>query len=341
MTRCIISAAVLAAFLQLPALSQVGEPKDAKALDHFVGNWHAQVIEKSSTSTPDGANHTHIESTSWTLVDRFILGREMRQTDGVKSLWLMTYDSNTKTYPFWFFNSMGVLGGEWRGTWDEPRKTMTLEATDTPPGWTSQSTIHFPDDQSADVGFWMKDESGTLLSVWDATKSRQPDDAGAKTLAAWSMTKKSDAPRSPELTVLERLVGTWDVTAVSQPAEWTPQEVRTTSVVTRSWILDGSFVMDSSMHDDETESLALFTYDPQENTYRSWWFSSEGYTVKSAGQWDDVTETLSFQSERDGITSRSVVRFIDDDHHDWRVVSTDSTGKLYFDTKWILTRSKR
>ena len=89
--------------------------------------------------------------------------------------------------------------------------------------------------KSVNVTFWMKDESGTLLFDMETKKSRLADEAGRKTLATWSKTDKPVAPLSPELQVLERLIGTWDTVEVAKPAEWTPKEVRTTSTSTRTW----------------------------------------------------------------------------------------------------------
>jgi hypothetical protein len=253
----------------------------------------------------------------------------------------MKHDPDSKSYPFWFFNSKGVLGGEWSGTWDEASKTLTSQATDTPKGWTSRGTNNFPDKKSVNVTFWMKDESGTLLFDMETKKSRQPDEAGRKTLAAWSKTEKSETPLSPEMRILERWIGTWDTVAVAKPAEWTPKEARTTSTSTRTWVLDKSLVMESTQNSDGKEGLSLFTYDPKQKAYRHWWFGSEGHTTKSTCQWDDVSETLSFRSEDNGLTSRGAMRFIDDDHHDHRLVVTDGDGKLYLDMKWTITRSKK
>ena len=341
MTRCVISAVVLAALLQTAAKAPAEELGGAKVLGRFVGSWHTEVTVKPSASSPDEAKGTVNEYTAWALKNRFVLGREISQLEGVKSLWLMKHDPDSNSYPFWFFNSKGVLGGEWSGTWNEASKTWTARATDTPKGWTSRGTNHFPDTKSNHVAVWMKDESGTLQLDTEARKTRQPDEAGKKTLAAWTKTEKPDTPLSPEIKVLERLIGTWDVVAVSKPTEWTPKEVRTTSKVTRTWVLDRSFVLDTSKASDGHEGMSLITYDSRQKAYRSWWFSSKGHTSKSTGQWDSVTETMSARSDYgNGIRSRLITRFIDENHHDVRVVTTDGDGKLYFDTKWTLKRSK-
>jgi hypothetical protein len=312
-------------------------PDGLNALNNFVGSWNTTGTNKV---VPDIKTSVK-ENTAWVLKERFILGRESSQPDGVKSLWLMTYDSKTNTYPFWYFNNKGGLGGEWRSTWIEDAKTLTGKTTDTPPRWTSGVTNRFPDKNTNQAAFWMKEDSGKVLFDVEAKKSRQPDEAGKEIVAAWSKLEKADPPLPTELKVLERLVGSWDSVAVSKPADWTPKEVRTTSKITRKWILDGQVLQDTSEVSDGQEGFSLLTFDPQLKKYRSWWFNSEGNTSKSTGEWNAVAETMSFSSDLDnGLVSRTSLRFIDDNHHDWRVVITDGTGKLYFDTKWTVTRHK-
>jgi hypothetical protein len=117
--------------------------------------------------------------------------------------------------------------------------------------------------------------------------------------------------------------------------------VRTTSKVTRKWVLDGRFLQDTSASSDGSEGFSLLTYDPQMKAYRSWWFSSEGHTSKSTGAWDASSETISFNANLgDGLTSRGSVHFIDNDRHDWKVIVNDGDGKLYFHGEWKVTRRK-
>jgi hypothetical protein len=253
----------------------------------------------------------------------------------------MTYDPNAKTYPLWYFNTTGVFGGEWSSTWDDAARTLTATATDTPKGWTSRGTNHFPDQNTDQVAVWMKDETGTVLFDSVTRKTRQPAEYGEKVLAQWSRQKPGEN-LPPEMKVLDRLAGTWDAKVVFKPAQWTPSEVRTTSKNTRTWVLDGQFLQDTSEISDGTQGFSLVTYDPQMKAYRSWWFNSEGRTSKSGGKWDAAAETLSFRADLgDGLTSYSSVRFIDRDRHDWKVMVKDGDGKLYFHGEWVVTRRRQ
>jgi Protein of unknown function (DUF1579) len=346
MKHFLILAVVVSAVAVPPATHSQEEKAPPKAegfqaLDHFVGAWKTEVTDKPAKWLPQGGKRDVQESLSWILKDRFILGREVSRPDGVRSLWLMTYDPKAKTYPLWYFNTSGVFGGEWGSTWDSATKTLTGKATDTPNGWTSRGTNHFPDKNTDQVAVWMKDETGTLLFDSETIKTRQPAEVGVKTLAEWSKQKNPDEKLPPELKVLERFVGSWDTVAISKPAVWTPKEVRTTSKVTRKWVLDGQFLQDTSEISDGQEGFSLTTFDPQMKKYRGWWFNSEGHRNKSFGEWDGATETLSFKADLDdGLVARSSVRFIDKNRHVWKVEIKDRDGKLYFDCEWTVTRRK-
>ncbi len=313
---------------------------DAKALPHFVGNWLAHTEDKPSKFVPDGGKRDVQQVIVWALKERFILGREFRPADGEKSLWLMTYDANTQSYPFWFFSNHGVLGGEWNGTWDDGQKTLSSKATDTPQGWTSHGANHFPDAKSNEMAVWMKDESGNLMFETNAKKARQPESAGEKTLAEWSKAAKQDVPHAAELKVLDRMVGDWDTTNHARVAVWTPEEKRWTSKLTRKWVLDGQFMQENSQDSTGEEGLSLTTFDPRIAAYRGWWFSSEGFTSKSEGSWTESTGTFVFKSDGDGKTTKATWKFKDKDHHDVTVVVTDGDGKVYFDTTWSASRRK-
>ncbi len=312
---------------------------DGKALDHFVGVWTTAAIDKPSKLLPAGAERVGKECAARILKNRFVLGREISQPDGLKSLRLMTYDPITNSYPSWSFNSKDALGEEWRSTWDESTTTLVGAATGTPRGWTSGREHRFPDRSTCTATSWMKDETEALFREEAARKTREHDSARDEVVAAWSRVEKSNTALLAEMNVLERLVGSWDATSVSKPAEWTPREVRTTSKVTRTWVLDGQFVMDASEVSDGRESLSLLTYDLQSKSYLMWWFSSAGHSSFSTGKWDAASATMSFKIAQDnGLVARSTMRFLDNNRHVLNVVITDGNGKLYHDKTWDVTR---
>ena len=86
----------------------------------------------------------------------------------------------------------------------------------------------------------------------------------------------------------------------------------------------------------------LLTFDPQRKAYRSWWFHSDGGKSKSAGAWDDVAHTMTFQSDpANDVMIRTEVRFIDKDNEVWTVIAKDRDDKLYLDLRVTATRHKK
>ncbi|MDZ4683583.1 MAG: DUF1579 family protein [Planctomycetaceae bacterium] len=333
----------------LPARAATASPASHPAtpgsdamLPHFVGAWSTAVTSKPTKQQLEQMQFQVQEVTDLTLKNRFLIGRELSQPDGVKRLWLMTYDKQRNAYPFWMFDSNGLMGGEWSLTWDDAQRTATGRASDTPVGWTSLGTNHFPDANTNLVAVWMRDDAGRLLFDSESKKTRQPLTAREATLTAWSQTDPEKAKPSPEQDVLGRLIGEWASTTVSKPAEWTPQEVRTTATLKREWILDGQFLLDTSQHSDGQEALSLYAYDSPSKSYRSWWFNSEGQHDKTQGTWDEATQTLKYQADQEGgrrlLTS---IHFVSADRHDWQVTVTGQDGKLYLQLDGTVIRQKQ
>lgn len=300
-------------------------------LPRFAGVWRTRGESKPSKWSPERTTFSVQETTQPVLKGKFLLGREHSQPDGEKSLWLMTFDPQRNVYPFWMFDSHGLLGGEWELSWDAATSAARGHATDTPRGWTSHGTNRFPDADTNIVDYWMKDETGTLLIDSHSEKKRQPAADGPAILEAWSKSEPA-VDRPQELTILDPFLGVWDAVTIARPAEWTPAETRSTSVVTRQWVLNERFLLDSSQHADGQESLSLFGYDPQAREYRTWWFHSEGHRNKSRGAWDASARTFNFQAKlEDGKVSHSTVRLVSADEHEWRIKVTDTAGKIYYD----------
>ena len=124
------------------------------------------------------------------------------------------------------------------------------------------------------------------------------------------------------------------------PSKLLPQGGKRTVQQTISPILKGRFILGREISaDDNLKDLWLMTHDPQMKAYRSWWFSSDGYTQKSGGKWDAAAQTIEFRSDLgNGLTSSGGVRSIDNDRHIWTVTIRDGNGKLFFDAQWNVSR---
>ena len=87
------------------------------------------------------------------------------------------------------------------------------------------------------------------------------------------------------------------------------------------------------------ESHSLISFDPQGNKNRSWWFTSEGLHNTSRGAWDAGTKTFSYRTEpKDGKITRSTMRLVTPDQHEWHMIVTDAAGTVIFDSTITTTR---
>lgn len=158
--------------------------------------------------------------------------------------------------------------------------------------------------------------------------------------AASSPTMAQDAPKPPELKVLERLIGKWDSESVSRAAEWTPKEVRAKGVLNREWVLDGRYVQETSKQSDG-DAMVMFTYDSAKRAYRSWLFNTQGHNIEVSGQYDEKSQTLTCTSDvGNGLLNTTTIQFIDLNTHQWTAVVKDKNGKIYFDAEGTCTRQK-
>ena len=145
---------------------------------------------------------------------------------------------------------------------------------------------------------------------------------------------------SPEQKVLDKWVGSWRTTYKYPKAEWTPEEKTGTSEHTTSRVIGGRFIQEKSEHSDKTSGSLIVTYDAQKNSYRSWWFSSAGYTSESSGDWDAVTQTMTWTAKQDGNTTTTKHRFLDDDNAEWAVLVKSGSGKILFGMEGKSVRAK-
>src|SRR5712692_500114 len=102
---------------------------------------------------------------------------------------------------------------------------------------------------------------------------------------------------SPELLVLEDLIGTWDEVMTNRPTEWTPKAEKSTSVTKRAWSLGGKFIRaEGTWQPAKTQCLHLMSYDPDAKVYRSWYFDAAGSMPRGSvkGSWDEKTRTITW-----------------------------------------------
>jgi hypothetical protein len=332
-------AAACCLLVSVTADAQEAAPKN-EVLQRFVGVWEIKSTLKPAKWHPDGGEFTGKESTVWALKNRIIMIRDVSQPDGKKGLFIATYDREKDAYPFWGFDSKGLLGGEWLLKWNAEARAAVGRATDLPPAWTSGGKNHFPDADTNNVSYWMRDENGELLLDGVGRKDRLSAEREEAIVAEWKKQEPADdLPK--ELSVLDRMIGTWEMVSVRKPAIFTPNGDRTTGTITREWILDGRFVMGTSVNSDESEGISLFSFDLGKKEYRNWFFNSLGHRYDAHGNFNAAQQTFSLTAARDdGKTTTTSIRFDGPDREVWRTLITDAAGKVYVDMDSTVTRKK-
>jgi Protein of unknown function (DUF1579) len=169
---------------------------------------------------------------------------------------------------------------------------------------------------------------GVAASVWAATRAEEK--------------KEPLAPQSPELKVLERFVGTWEVETKVVTSEGKPKDVQLKGVATVEWILGGRFLeFRIRSKPGPLEDLQLTTYDAAKKTYRHWYFSSEGVADESTGKWDEEGNTMTWKADfDDGKTLVNTIRFTDRDTQAWKLVVKDRANKVVTEMQGKMTRRK-
>ena len=129
----------------------------------------------------------------------------------------------------------------------------------------------------------------------------------------------SEPAKPPELKVLERFVGTWNVEAVTKPAVWTPTEKKEKCVEYNEMVLDGWFLHGSSKTTDgKISAIVMNTYDPVKKEYCIRRFTSGGLCDEVTGQWDEATSTLTVSGNLGrGITLNAAFHLTDKDRREY------------------------
>jgi len=118
-------------------------PPEMKALERLVGTWYHEQTVKVPKET---------RSTNLVVKGELVLGGRFLQEQAGSDdkgkptgTGMYTYDSNRKTYRYWFFHSSG---GYWdsTGTWDESSQTFTFKGGVGAGDATMTATMRFSDE---------------------------------------------------------------------------------------------------------------------------------------------------------------------------------------------------
>jgi hypothetical protein len=144
-----------------------------------------------------------------------------------------------------------------------------------------------------------------------------------------------DAPdRSPELEVLARFVGEWDIRGSVTPAGG--EAVESEGFETRKWSQAGGVVLFENANPPEFHML--LTYDADSAEYIGMMMSGPSRGTVT-GEWNAATETMSFLvTFPDGNRYVGTNRFIDDDHVESTGTITNRAGDVLVEMSMDQTR---
>jgi hypothetical protein len=160
------------------------------------------------------------------------------------------------------------------------------------------------------------------------------------------MSAKAQTPKSPELKVLDRLVGSWQVVEKQANGD----EEKSTATVVTKWILQGRYIeLRGTDSDGKQVVLELWTYDSDAGVYKMWVFAPDSpKPVLVTFRWNESKKTLTAGIEDvvnaeipPGFTGGQLtVRFISNDQIEYTVTGKDASENVVFESKGKMSRKK-
>ena len=145
-------------------------PPEMKALERLVGTWKVEQIVKVPKET---------RSTNFVVKGELVLGgRFLREQAGSDNkgkptgTGMYTYDSNRKTYRYWFFHSSGFYWDS-TGTWDESSQTFTFKGRVGTGDATTTATMRFSDEATLVYSLVTTDPGGEVNYHMEGKAVRQ------------------------------------------------------------------------------------------------------------------------------------------------------------------------
>ena len=161
-------------------------------------------------------------------------------------------------------------------------------------------------------------------------------------MSAESHTSESSKPtKSPELKVLDRMVGSWRFEIVEKQAN--SEESKSTPTGVGKWSLQGKYVeFKITGLDGKEVILHLFTYDSDSRVYNMWTFMPDSPKPNlTPWQWDESEKTLTgLMDLGDGITMQATTHFIGDDRWEYTATTKDASGNVLREMKGKVFRKE-
>lgn len=312
------------------------KPRELAALRQFVGDWTTEVTSKPAEWTPQEvkyrtSNHVEFVPNGWFLQHlevNYIVGEPEKVT---KAIWFQTFDTTSKKYVTWWFQSSGLIGQS-IGTWDATKQAFTSAEVEPPPGVTSRFEERFRGAGTIDGSLIFSGNNGRRMFEMVWTRTRQENVAPDALLDQWSKLGAPIQPIPDEVKRLEPFVGTKDVEFTQRPSIVSPKGGTAKMVSTGAWILDGRFVL-TRMGQGERESLFVVGYDTNKRAYRYVRLGSNGEHEENIGQWNEASRSFEWRGVNGpaGLTRTSTSRLLGNGTIETQILSKTQDGRIHLD----------
>ena len=155
-----------------------------------------------------------------------------------------------------------------------------------------------------------------------------------------SPTPQRGALPGPELRVIEKWRGTWDVKSTRR-APGPVEEVN--YVESFDWVLDGRFLRsETSQKPDGSKSMSMFWFDVFTKTYRFVIFDAAGFGLElPPPTWNESTQTMEWKTGSFSPTSYTAhATFPDRDTIRWKSLWKDWKGTAILELEGVSTRRR-
>jgi hypothetical protein len=317
MVRRVRKAAANSADAQFPETAE-------QVLPALTGAWKGEFSQKIYGRQPDEKKFTAYAVNDWIVGQKWLRQRVSMPDGGFLSL--ASFEPGSQAFREWHFHSRGLIFGPSAGRWDPATRTMTW--TNLPEdGVLLLTSWRFVDADTVTWEIIIRDKEGATLFEMQSQMKRTTEDLPIDETAA-------AGPLPPEMAVLDRLVGNWQVSGVIKDAD-NPAGLSATWNSTARSILGGRVIAaQSTGHPRFNEAYSLATFDSFSKVFRRYWFKADGSVLEFGGHWDEGTQTMKWQwAAKDGSQSTNTCHLRDLDRHDWQILTKDALGNTTLDVQ--------
>lgn len=294
----------------------------------MVGTWKVDVTQTKDPAQ-EATRHEGLVVVEPVAGGRYVRARMRTDNGGPDDLQVYTFDRDSWEFGGFYFNRDGVALGQGVGRFDAAARTLTLAAQPAA-GTVGVKTVHCPDPDTITWDVAFRDPDGKATVDMRGRMTRTP--AGPAFAEAAS-------PGLPaEMSVLDRLAGTWDMDWVERS---NPADTRKAEMVGAK-VLGGRFVeVRERVLPSGEENYFLYTFDPAKKAYRMWHFSSRWPMSEGIGSWDAGAKAMAWTTESGPMKgSRMTWRFVSDGRTEFHMAVVGEGGNPLADLEGTHARRK-